>query len=68
MLRSEEVEQILREVNKARDDMYDDVLRFRNTKDESSRLIARMAHSHLLSAYLELVNAIDLIEELEDRE
>lgn len=48
--------------------MYDDVLRFRNTKDESSRLIARMAHSHLLSAYLELVNAIDLIEELEDRE
>lgn len=67
-LNSSELVRIRTEIDDARDDLYNDVIRFRDRGDEDKRLIARMAHSHMLSAYLKLMDAIELIEELEDRE
>lgn len=67
-LNSSELVRILTEIDDARDDLYNDVIRFRDRGDEDKRLIARMAHSRLLCAYLDLMDAIELIEELEDRE
>lgn len=67
-LKSSEIVRIRTEIDDARDDLYSDVIRFKNRGDEDSRLIARMAHSRLLGVYLELMDVIELIEELEDRE
>lgn len=67
-LNSSELVRIRTEIDDARDDLYNDVIRFRDRGDEDKRLIARMEHSRLICAYLELMDAIELIEELEDRE
>lgn len=67
-LKSSELVRILTEIDDARDDLYNDVIRFRDSGDEDRRLIARMAHSRLLDVYLELMDVIELIEELEERE
>ena len=67
-LKSSEIVRIMTEIDDARDDLYNDISRFRDRGDEDRRLIARMAHSRLLCAYLDLMDAIELIEELEERE
>ena len=67
-LNSSELVRILTEIDDARDDLYNDISRFRDRGDEDRRLIARMAHSRLYDAYLELMDVTELIEELEDRE
>ena len=67
-LNSSELVRIRTEIDDARDDLYNDVIRFRDRGDKDKQLIARMGHSRLLCAYLELMDAIELIEELEDRE
>lgn len=67
-LKSSEIVRILKEIDDARYDLHSDVIRFKNRDDEDGRLIARMAHSRLLGVYLELMDVIELIEELEDRE
>lgn len=63
--KSSELVRILTEIDDARDDLNYDVIRFRDMGDEDRRLIARMAHSRLLDVYLELMDVIELIEELE---
>lgn len=68
LVKSKDLIRVRLEIDDARDDAYSDFLRFREKGELNNQLIARMAHSHLLSAYLELMNAIELIEELEDRE
>jgi hypothetical protein len=68
LVKSKELIRIRAEIDDACDDVYSDVLHFREKGEINNQLIARMAHSHLLSAYLTLLNAIELIEELEDRE
>lgn len=67
-LKSSEIVRIMTEIDDARDDLYNDISRFRDRGDEDRRLIARMAHSRLYDAYLELMDVTELIEELEDRE
>ena len=67
-LKSSEIVRIMTEIDEARDDLYNDISRFRDRGDEDRRLIARMAHSRLYDAYLELMDVTELIEELEDRE
>lgn len=68
MLRSEEVNIIKKEVDAACSGLYEETFDYKNRGDENKHRIARMACSHLLSAYLELTNAIDLLEVLEDME
>ena len=67
-LKSSEIVRIMTEIDDARDDLYNDISRFRDRGDEDRRLIARMAISNLTSSYRKLIDAIELIEELEDRE
>ncbi len=67
-LNSSELVRIATEIDDASDDLYSDVIRFRDMGDKDRRLIAQMAHSRLHGVYLELLDAIELIEELEDRE
>ena len=67
MLKSEELKRIQNEFDAACDRVWDDIHQMDDPNSEKYR-IARKAHSHLLNAYLELMDAIDLIEELEDRE
>lgn len=68
LVKSKDLIKVRLEIDDARDDAYSDFLRFRDKDETNNQLIARMAYSHLLSAYLELMSAIKLIEELEDRE
>ena len=68
LVRSKDLIKVRSEIDDARDDAYSDFLRFREKGELNNQLIARMAYSHLLSSYLELMNAIELIEELEGRE
>lgn len=65
LVKSKDLIRVRTELDDARDDAYSDFLRFREKGELNNELIARMAHSHLLSSYLELMNAIELIEELE---
>ena len=67
MLKPEELKRIQNEFDAACDGVWDDIHKMDNPNSGKYR-IARMAHSHLLSAYLELMDAIELIEELEDME
>lgn len=67
-LKSSELVRIRTEIDDASDDLYSDIIRFRDKGDKDGRLLAQMAHTRLLGVYLELMDAIELIEELEDRE
>lgn len=67
-LNSSELVRIRTEIDDARDDLYSDIIRFRDKGDKDGRLIAQMVHTRLLGVYLELMDAIELIVELEDRE
>lgn len=67
-LKSSEIVRIWTEIDDASDDLYSDVIRFRDRGDKDRRLIALKAHSRLRGVYLELMDVIALIEELEDRE
>lgn len=62
--RSEELRRIHNEVDAVSSGLYEETLEYKNRGDEDKHKIARMACSHLLSAYLELMNAIDLLEVL----
>lgn len=64
-LKSKEVEQIQKEVEGCTDRMLDDLKRVEDQGDEEGYRIAQMAHSHLVDAMLELLNATNLIEKLE---
>lgn len=68
LVKSKDLIKVRLEIDDARDDVYSDFLRFRDKDETNNQVIARMAYSHLLNAYLEFTNAIKLIEELEDRE
>lgn len=68
LVKSKDLIKVRLEIDDARDDAYYDFLCFKEKGELNNQLIARMAYSHLLSAYLELMSAIELIEELEDRE
>ena len=68
LVRSKDLIKVRLELDDARDDAYSDFLRFREKDEINNQVIARMAYSHLLNAYLELMNAIKLIEELEGSE
>lgn len=68
LVKSKDLIKVRLEIDDARDDAYSDFLRFRDKDETNNQVIARMAYSHLLNAYLEFTNAIKLIEELEDRE
>lgn len=65
-MRSEEIRRIQKEVDEAGSDLYNEVLWYKEHDYENSHKLARMAHSHMLSAYLELMNAIELMEKMED--
>lgn len=67
-LNSSELVRIWTEIDDASNDLYSDIIRFRDKGDKDGRLIALMAHSRLRGVYLELMDVIGLIEELEDRE
>ena len=64
-LKSKEVEQIQKEVEGCTDRLLDDLKRIEDQGDEEGYRIAQTAHSHLVNAYLELLNATNLIEKLE---
>ncbi len=66
--RSEELRRIRNELDGVCSGLHEETLEYKNRGDEDKHRIARMASSHLLSAYLELMNAVDLIEVLEDTE
>lgn len=68
LLRSEEIQRIREEIDEASSGLYEETLGYKNHGDEDKHKIARMASSHLLSAYLELMNAVDLLEVLEGME
>lgn len=68
LVKSKDLIKVRTEIDDARDDAYSDFLRFRDKDETNNQVIARMAYSHLLNAYLEFTNAIKLIEELEDME
>ncbi len=63
--RSEELRRICNEVDAASSGLYEETLEYKNRGDEDKHRIARMASSHLMSVYLELMNAIDLLELME---
>lgn len=65
LVKSEKLIRIRTDIDDACDDVYSDFLRFREKGNTYRYETARKAHSHLLHTYLELMNAIDLIEELE---
>lgn len=65
LVKSEKLISIRTDIDDACDDVYSDFLRFREKGNTYRYETAQKAHSHLLHAYLELMNAIDLIEELE---
>lgn len=67
-MKSKDLIRVRTELDDARDDAYREFLRFREKGELNKQLIAQMACSHLLSSYLELMDAIDLLEMLEDRE
>lgn len=62
----ENIKKIQKEVDEAGSDMYNEALWYKKYDYENSHKLARMAHSHLLSAYLELMNAIELMEKMEE--
>lgn len=68
LVKSKDLIKVRLEIDDARDDVYYDFLRFKEKGELNNQMIARMAYSHLLSSYLELMNAIELIEELEGSE
>lgn len=65
LVKSKDLIKVRLEIDDARDDTYSDLLRFRENGELNNQLIARMAISHLTSSYRELIDAIELIEELE---
>lgn len=65
LVKSKDLIKVRLEIDDARDDAYSDLLRFRENGELNNHLIARMAISHLTSSYRELIDAIELIEELE---
>ena len=68
MLESEELKRIRNEVDEAGSGLYEQALEYKAHGDEDKYKLARMTNSHLLSAYLELMNAIDALEVLEGME
>lgn len=68
MLRSEELRRIRDEVDEAGSGLYGEILGYKKHGDEDKCTIARMASQHLISMYMELMNAIDLFEVLEGME
>ena len=67
-LTPDDVKKIQREVDEAGNDLHKEAVWYEEHDYRDKHKIARMAHSHLLSAYLELMNAVYLIEKLEDME
>lgn len=68
LVKSKDLIKVRLEIDDARVHAYSDLLRFRENGELNNQLIARMAISHLTSSYRELIDAIELIEELEGSE
>ena len=68
MLKSEEIMEIREELDTACSGLYEEALQFKANGDEGKHKMARMANLHLTNAYLELMNAIDLLELMEAME
>lgn len=68
MLRSEEIQRIQEELDTACSGLYEEIFGYKKRGDEDKYKIAQMASQHLISAYTELLNAINLLEVLEGME
>ena len=68
LVKSKDLIKVRLEIDDARDDAYYDFLRFKENGELNNQMIARMAISNLTSSYRKIIDAIELIEELEDRE
>lgn len=64
-MKSEEIRAIIDDLDTACNGLYEEALQFKENGDDGKHKIARMANLHLTSAYLELKNAIDLLELME---
>lgn len=68
MLKSEEIRAIREELDTACSGLYEEAIGYKNHGDEGKHKMAWMANLHLTNAYLELMNAIDLLELMETME
>lgn len=67
-MRSEEIRTIQEELDTACSDLCGEIFGYKKRGDEDKYKTAQMASQHLISAYLELMNAIILFEVLEGME
>ena len=68
MLKSEEIMEIREELDTACSGLYEEAIEYKNNGDEGKHKMARMVNLHLTNAYLELMNAIGLLELMETME
>ena len=67
LLKSNELEDIQKEVETARNVAWDNVRLIEDIGDDDEYKMARDIYSHLLDAYMDLMNAVSLLEALEAR-